>query len=318
MKKMRVLIDAFGGDKAPEEIIKGSRMAADEFEVEITLFGNENKIKKTSDELGVSLEGIKIVNTNEIILPEDEAIEIIKSKKDSSMACGLKALALGEGDVFISAGNSGALLAGASLIVKRKKNIRRIAFAPLVPRLKGSFILIDGGANASCTPEILLQFGIMGFDYAKNKLKIENPRVGLLNIGTEPTKGDALRKDAFELFCKEKDINFIGNIEAREAITKDTVDVVVSDGFTGNIFVKLYEGMAEFLIKKFNKVLLESIKSDISEISEKIKKIKKEIDYSEHGGAPLLGVLRPVFKAHGNSDAKTIKNAIKMALLNAT
>ena len=310
---MKIIVDAFGGDNAPLEIIKGCRMAADEFGYEIVLVGDEQKIKDVGIKNNISFEGISVVHASDIISMEDDPMEIMKSKNGSSMAKGLRMLAVDEGDAFVSAGNSGALCVGATLIVKRIRGVKRCAFAPVVPKSKGFFMLIDSGANVDCRPEMLRQFGVMGSIYMKNVMVVENPRVGLVNIGTEAEKGGELYYEAFKLLEKS-DINFIGNIEARE-IPADGADVVVTDGFTGNIILKFYEGMAKELFGKFKEVLTKNFKSKIAAalIMPEINEMKKHMDYKEYGGAPLIGISKPVFKAHGSSDAKTFKNAIRLA-----
>ena len=310
---MKIIVDAFGGDNAPVEIIKGCRMAADELGYEIILVGDEQKIKSEALKNNVSLDGMTVVYAPDVISMEDAPTDIMKSKNNSSMAKGLRMLSEGEGDAFVSAGNSGALCVGATLVVKRIKGVKRCAFAPVIPKGKGFFMLIDSGANIECRPEMLRQFGVMGSIYMKNVMVIDEPRVALVNIGTEVEKGDELRYEAFKLL-EESDINFIGNIEARD-IPSDYADVVVTDGFTGNIILKFYEGMAKELFGKFKGVLTKSFKNKIaaSIIMPDIKEMKKHMDYKEYGGAPLIGISKPVFKAHGSSDAKTIKNAIRLA-----
>lgn len=310
---MKIIVDAFGGDNAPLEILKASRMAADEFGYEIVLVGDEEVIKEVAEQNNISLNNMTISNASDIITMEDAATDIMKSKNGSSMAKGLRLLAEGAGDAFVSAGNSGALCVGATLIVKRIKGIKRCAFAPVIPGTNGLFMLIDSGANIECRPEMLKQFGVMGYVYMKNIMTIENPRVALLNVGTESTKGDELRFESFKLL-KESNINFIGNIEARD-IMDDQTDVLVCDGFTGNIVLKFYEGMGKSLFGKFGKIFEKSFKNKLaaSILLPDIKEFKKNIDYKEYGGAPLLGISKSVFKAHGNSDAKTFKNAIRLA-----
>jgi phosphate acyltransferase len=310
---MKIIVDAFGGDNAPAEIIKGCRMAVDELGYEIILVGDDQKIRSETLKLGVSLDGITIIDAPDVISMDDAPTDIMKAKNDSSMAQGLRMLAEDTGDAFVSAGNSGALCVGATLIVKRIKGVKRCAFAPVVPKSKGFFMLIDSGANIECRPEMLRQFGVMGSIYMENVMVVEEPRVGLVNIGTETEKGDELRYEAFQLL-KDSDINFIGNIEARE-IPADCADVVVTDGFTGNIILKFYEGMATELFGKFKEILTKNMKNKIaaSIIMPDIKEMKKHMDYKEYGGAPLIGISKPVFKAHGSSDAKTIKNAIRLA-----
>lgn len=311
---MKIIVDAFGGDNAPLEVIKGSRMAVDELGYEIVLVGNEKIIKDEAEKNNISLSGITIVHAPDVISMDDEPMDVMKSKSNSSMSKGLQLLALGEGDAFVSAGNSGALAVGATLKVKRIKGIKRCAFAPVIPKDKGFFMLIDSGANVECRPEMLRQFAVMGYIYMKNVMVVENPRVGLANVGTEKTKGDELRYETFNLLQETKNINFIGNIEARD-IPGDIADVVVADGFTGNIILKLYEGMAKSVFGKIKDIFKKNFKGKLaaSLIMPELKELKKSMDYSEHGGAPLMGISKPVFKAHGSSDAKTFKSAIRIA-----
>ena len=310
---MKVIVDAFGGDNAPQEIIKGAKLAADELGYDIVLVGDEEKIKGEAIKNNVSIENMQIVHAPDVISMGDAPTDILKSKNNSSMAVGLRLLAQGEGDAFVSAGNSGALCVGATLIVKRIKGVKRCAFAPVIPKSNGFFMLIDSGANVECRPEMLKQFGIMGSIYMKNVMTVANPRVGLVNVGTESTKGDELRFEAFNLL-KDSNINFIGNIEARE-IPADCADVVVADGFTGNIILKFYEGMAKEMFSKFKNIFVKSFKNKLASavLMPDIQEMKKHIDYKEYGGAPLIGISKSVFKAHGNSDAKTFKNAIRLA-----
>lgn len=310
---MKIIVDAFGGDNAPQEIIKGAKLATDELGYDIVLVGDEEKIKGEAIKNNVSIENMQIVHASDVISMEDAPTDILKSKNNSSMAVGLRLLAQGEGDAFVSAGNSGALCVGATLIVKRIKGVKRCAFAPVIPKSNGFFMLIDSGANVECRPEMLKQFGIMGSIYMKNVMTVANPRVGLVNVGTESTKGDELRFEAFNLL-KDSNINFIGNIEARE-IPADCADVVVADGFTGNIILKFYEGMAKEMFSKFKNIFVKSFKNKLASavLMPDIQEMKKHIDYKEYGGAPLIGISKSVFKAHGNSDAKTFKNAIRLA-----
>ena len=310
---MKIIVDAFGGDNAPLEIIKASRMACDEFGYEIVLVGDESKIKSVAEKNKISLENILIEHAPDVISMEEHPTEIMKSKVNSSMAQGLRMLSENKGDAFVSAGNSGALCVGATLIVKRIKGIKRCAFAPVIPKSNGFFMLIDSGANIECRPEMLRQFGVMGSVYMKNVMTVANPRVGLVNIGTEKTKGGESLFEAFNLL-ENSDINFIGNIEARD-IPGDVADVVVTDGFTGNVILKFYEGMAKALLGKFKDILTKDFKNKIaaSIIRPDIIEMKKHMDYKGYGGAPLIGISKSVFKAHGNSDAKTFKNAIRLA-----
>lgn len=312
--KNTIIVDAFGGDNAPLEVIKGARAAVDEFGFEILLTGEEVTIRKVAQDNDISLEGIEIFNTTQIITMEDLPSSVVKDKKDSSMAQGLKLLSEGKGTAFVSGGNSGALVVGATLITKRIKGIKRPAFAPVMPKDDGIFMLIDSGANVECRPEMLEQFGIMGSVYMEKVLKVKNPRVGLANVGVEDHKGGTLQHETFTLLESDKMINFVGNIEARD-IPVDAADVIVADGFTGNIILKLYEGVAMTLMEKVKGIFTQNLKTKLaaSLVMPQIKQLKKDLDYSEYGGAPVLGTRYPVYKTHGSADANMFKNAIHFA-----
>lgn len=309
---MKIIVDAFGGDNAPLEILKGCAEAVQELGIEILLTGREDEIRRVAKENEISLAHMDIIDAPDVITMEDHAGEVMKSKKNSSMAEGLRRLAAGEGDAFISAGNSGALVVGSTLIVKRIKGIKRVAFAPLMPKNKGFFMLIDSGANVECKASMLQQFGIMGSIYVEKVMKVKSPRVGLANVGTEDHKGGELQHEAFALL-KQSPVNFIGNIEARD-IPDDAADVVVADGFTGNVILKLYEGVAMTLMNKikgiFTKGLLNKLAAAV--VLSDMKALKKQMDYNEYGGAPIMGASKPVFKAHGSAKAKTFKNALRL------
>lgn len=309
---MRIIVDAFGGDNAPLEIIKGSAEAIKELIVDITLVGDETIIKKVCKEQNIDSGLFKIVHADSVISQEEAGTEVVKSKSDSSMAVGLKLLAAGEGDAFISAGNSGAVCVGATLIVKRIKGISRPGFAPIIPGIAGHFMLMDSGANLECRPEMLRQFGLMGSIYMNRVMGIENPRVGLANVGTEEHKGTEVHQEAYKLL-KNAPLNFIGNVEGRD-VPNDVCDVLVCDGVSGNLILKTYEGVAIALMKKIKGIFTKNLKNKLAAamVMGDIKDLKKQFDYSEHGGAPILGVKKPVFKAHGNADAVTFKNAIKL------
>ncbi len=309
---MKIIVDAFGGDNAPLEIIKGCSLAVEEYGYNIVIVGPRDRIENVANENSISLKNMEIVNADEIITMEDSADSVVKTKKDSSMAVGLKLLSKGEGDAFISAGNSGALVVGATLLVKRIKGIRRCAFAPILPKDEGFFMLIDSGANVECKPEMLYQFGAMGSIYMNKVMGINRPRVGLANVGTEEHKGSELQHSSFKLL-KDSDLNFIGNIEARN-IPIDAADVVVSDGFTGNIILKMYEGVALTLLNKIKELFKKNLKTKLaaSLVISDMKELKKQIDYNEFGGAPIIGISKPVFKAHGSAKAKTFKSALKL------
>lgn len=308
---VKVIVDAFGGDNAPLEVIRGCERAVKELGTEIILTGSESKIKKCAEENGVSLEGMEIVHTDDVFDIHEEPKEIIKSGKNTSMAVGLSLLAEGRGDAFVSAGSTGALVMGATFIVKRIKGIKRIAPSPVMPADKGSFILADAGANTECRPEMIVQFAVMGSAYMEKVMGIKNPKVALLNIGAEETKGRELEIEAYGLLEKSG-LNFLGNIEARE-MPKGEVQVVVTDGFTGNIALKLYEGMGSFFAKKLKWIFSGAGVLGALFSLGKIKQFKKQMDYKEVGGSALLGVKKPVIKAHGSSDATAFFNAVRQA-----
>ncbi len=310
---MKIIVDAFGGDNAPLEVIKGSAMAVENLGVEVMLVGKEETIKKVAEENNISLNCISIKNADTVIDVCEEPTMVIKEKSDCSMAVGLKALSDGEGDAFVSAGSTGALVVGSTFIVKRLKGIKRAALATIMPTQKAPTMLLDVGANSDCRPEMLTQFAIMGSCYMNKIMGIKNPTVGLANIGSEESKGRTLELETYAQL-KTAPVNFIGNVEARE-FPKGACDVVVADGFTGNIMLKLYEGMGSFFSKTLKDMLMTGIRSKLAAvlILGKVKAFKKKMDYSEYGGAPLLGTAKPVIKAHGSSNAKAFYNAIRQA-----
>ena len=307
---MKIIVDAFGGDNAPLEIIKGSAEAVQEHGVDILLTGKESTIREVAAQNNISLDHIEIEDCDEVITMHDAADSVIKTKKNSSMAVGLRLLSEGRGDAFISAGNSGALCVGATLGVKRIKGIKRPAFAPVIPSETGCLMLIDGGANVDCRPEMLRQFAVMGSVYMEKVMKIDNPRVGLANVGSEDHKGTELYRETYAIL-KDSGLNFIGNVEGRD-IPKGVCDVVVCDGFTGNMILKTYEGVASVLMKQIKNMFTGSVKGKLAAglIIKDLKGMKTRFDYNTYGGAPILGSSKPVFKAHGDSKARTIKNAI--------
>lgn len=309
---MKIIVDAFGGDHAPLEVIKGCREAVNKLGVEITLTGDEDIIRKTAQENDIDINGMDIIHTESVIDIHEKPTEILKSRDDCSMALGLKALAEDNGDAFVSAGSSGALVVGATFIAKRIKGIKRAVLAPILPTAKGPVMLVDGGANDDCRPEMLLQFGMMASAYMEKVLGISKPRVGLINIGAEETKGRELEIEAYKLLSGAQ-LNFCGNLEARE-LPKGDFDVAVSDGFTGNVVLKLYEGMGSFFAGEL-KAIYTGVLGKLAALLNygKIKAFKKKMDYKEYGGAVLLGVSKPVIKAHGSSDAKAFFNAIRQA-----
>lgn len=311
---MKIIVDAFGGDNAPLEIIKGCAIAAEEFGVDILLTGKESVIRETAQKNQISLNRIEIADCSEVITMEDEANAVLKTKKDSSMAVGLRLLNEGKGDAFISAGNSGALCVGATLALKRIKGIKRAAFAPVLPSETGFFMLLDGGANVDCRPEMLYQFALMGSVYMEKVMHVSNPRVGLANVGVEEHKGTDLYKEAYQLL-KDSSLNFIGNVEGRD-IPKGVCDVVVCDGFAGNMILKTYEGVAITLMKKMKHMFTDSVKGKMAAalVMKDLKELKEKFNYNAYGGAPILGASKPVFKAHGDSKAVTLRNAIKLSI----
>ena len=319
---MKILLDAMGGDNAPDANIKGAVSAINEVEAEVVLIGKEDVIRsKIKEFYGKEVEEIsprlKIHNATETIEMEDVPTVAIRHKKDSSMVVGFKMLKEGEGDVFISAGNSGALLTGATLIVGRIKGIDRPALAGILPAYKSRLLLIDAGSNTNCKPINLLQFAQMSTIYLKNTYGIENPAIGLLNIGTEETKGNDLVKESYKLLKENSEklgINFVGNVEGRDAFS-GKIDAIVTDGFTGNVFLKTTEGLGKFVKRTLTESLTHNILSKILAIPAlpSIKKFSKTMDYKSYGGALFLGVKKPVVKAHGSSDAVLFEYTIIQA-----
>ena len=319
---MNILLDAMGGDNAPDANIKGTIKAINQIKADVTLIGKEeiirSKIKEFSGkEVEEISERIKIKNATETIEMEDQPTVAIKHKKDSSMVVGFKMLKEGEGDVFISAGNSGALLAGATLLVGRIKGIDRPALAGILPAYKSQLLLIDSGSNTNCKPINLLQFAQMSTIYLRNTFGIKHPAIGLLNIGTEETKGNELVKESYQLLkekSKELDINFVGNVEGRDAFSGE-IDAIVTDGFTGNVFLKTTEGLGRFVKKTLSESLTQNIISKICTVPclPAINRFKKTMDYKSYGGALFLGVKKPVVKAQGSSDEELFEFTIKQA-----
>ena len=320
---MTIILDAMGGDNAPDAVIKGTVNAINKIEGEVLLVGNEeiinSRVKELYGKKNISeiSEKIKIYHTTETIEMEDTPTVAIKHKKDSSMVVGFRLLKEGKGDVFISAGNSGALLAGATLLIGRIKGIDRPALAGILPAYKSRLLLIDAGSNTNCRPLNLLQFAQMSTIYLRNTFNIESPRIGLLNIGTEETKGNELMKESYKLLkekSEEYGINFIGNIEGRDAFSGE-VDAVVTDGFTGNIFLKAIEGLGKLVKRSLSESLKQNLLSKIAAIPTlpAIKRFSKMVDYKEYGGALFLGVKKPVVKAHGSSDEKLFEYTIIQA-----
>lgn len=311
---MKIIIDAFGGDNAPLEIIKGSELSVKELGAQIILTGKETEIRRVAKENNISLDNIEIEDCDEVITMEDDPLAVRKTKKNSSMAVGFRLLNEGRGDAFISCGNSGALCVGATTLAGRIKGIKRTAFAPVLPSENGFFMLLDGGANVDARPEMLFQFALMGSVYMEKVMKVQNPRIGLANVGTEEHKGTELYRETYSIL-KDSNLNFIGNVEGRD-IPKGICDVVVCDGFTGNLILKTYEGVAITLMKKIKHMFADSTKGKLAAVltMKDIKELKAKFDYNKYGGAPILGSSKPVFKAHGDSKAVTLKNAVELSM----
>ena len=318
---MRIILDAMGGDHAPQAPVIGALQAAKDFGAHIILVGKGDEILSVMRSQGYNdlPEGIEIAHADEVVDMHDDPATVVRKRKNSSMMIGLKMLADGLGDAFVSAGSTGALLTGATLLVKRVKGIRRAAMGPTMPnKTGGKTVILDCGANAECTPEFLLQFGLVGSIYAKKCLGVENPKIGLLNIGTEDSKGTPLQKEAYALLKEAGDkgiINFVGNTEARD-VPMGAVDVIVCDGFAGNVLLKSIEGTAMFMGSLVSRMFKKNIISKLAAalVMKDIKAFKKMLDYREIGGTPFLGIRKPVIKAHGSSDALAFRNAVRQAM----
>ena len=323
---MKIILDAMGGDHAPEAPVLGAIEAAKLYQAQITLVGKGEEILGVMRKHGINdlPDGMEIANADDVVDMHDDPASVIHKRKNSSMVIGLKMLSDGLGDAFISAGSTGALLTGATLLVKRVKGIRRAAMGPAMPnKAGGKTVILDCGANAECTPEFLLQFGLVGSLYAKKSLGVENPKVGLLNIGTEDSKGTPLQKKAYGLLKQAGEqglINFIGNVEGRDVLLGE-VDVVVCDGFSGNVLLKSIEGTAYFMGSLMkNKIFKRNLLSKIGYLFCKsgVDEVMKMMDYREIGGTEFLGIRKPVIKAHGSSDALAFRNAVHQAQVAAS
>lgn len=311
---MKILIDAMSGDNAPLEMIRGAEWAKREFkDHQIMLVGDENVISDVAVKNDIDIEGIEIIHSSSVITMEDNPLSVVRDKRDSSMGVGLKALSKDEVDAFVSAGNTGALLTGATITVRRINGINRAAIASILP-LTTPVLLMDSGANLTVSSDNIIQFAFMGSKYMEKIYGIDRPRIGQLNNGTEYNKGNALQVESYQILS-ESGLNFVGNVEAKE-VPFSACDVLVTDGFTGNVFLKSVEGMGKFLLGTLKDVLTTNLVTKVSTLTmkEKIKDMKKRFDSTEHGGAPLLGISKPVIKAHGSSNAKAIKNAVRQAI----
>ena len=315
---MKIIVDAMGGDNAPLAPVQGAVQAAREYGVEIVLVGRQEEIEKVLKENSLTLpEGVTIRHASEVVEMCDDPAKAWRQKKDSSMTVGLTMVKDGEGDAFVCAGSTGALLSGATLVTKRIKGIRRAALAPVIPTGNGGSILVDCGANAECPPEYLLQFAYMGSYYAEKALGRANPKVALLNIGVEPTKGTSLQTTVYPMLQEAAEagrINFVGNIEAREAM-EGAVDVIVCDGYSGNIMLKTMEGTGKVMSREMKKMFKKNIFTKLAAlmVSGGLKEFKRMMNPDEVGGTPLLGIAKPVVKAHGSSNGYAFKNAIRQA-----
>ena len=313
---MKIILDAMGGDNAPQAVVQGALEAHAQCGADIVLVGREEAIRACLT--GPMPEGVEIVNATEVVEMCDDPATAFKRKKDSSLTVGLTMLKNGEGDAFISAGSTGALLAGATLLVKRIRGVRRAAMGPVIPTATGHAILCDCGANADCTPEYLLQFAYMGSYYARTMLGIAAPRVGLLSNGTEDHKGSELQHETFPLL-KAADaagrIRFVGNVEASQVFSGD-VDVVVTDGFTGNVLLKGIEGSIKYMTRQLKGIFMKNFKTKMAALAirDEFHALKASLDPNEVGGTAMLGISKPVIKAHGSSDARAIYNAIRQAI----
>ena len=314
---MKIIVDAMGGDNAPLEIVRGALDANRNHGVEIILVGRTAEVLKAVEACGQKSlpAGVEIKDAKEVVEIADDPAMAFKQKPDSSLTVGLNLLKDGAGDAFVSAGSTGALLSGATLVVKRIRGIRRAAMGPQIPTAGGRAVLCDCGANAECTPEYLLQFAYLGSYYAQRVMGIEKPRVGLLNIGAEEEKGDTLRHETYALLKEAGEagrIHFIGNVEANEAMM-GTADVIVTDGFTGNVMLKTMEGVGKFLLKSLKEMFRTKTKLAAGLVKGDLGQMKKLLDPSEVGGTPFLGIQKPVIKAHGGSNARAIENAVLRA-----
>ncbi len=311
---MKLILDAMGGDNAPLEIVKGAALAVKEYpDIELILVGQEAAIKEIFQRDGLSMERITIMDAAQTITMEDLPSAVVMSKKNSSMSVGLRALAEGEGDAFISAGNTGALMTGATMLVKCHEGIRRGAIGTILP-MERPMILIDSGSNVTVTPENLREFAILGTAYMELIFGIKSSRVGLLNNGTEEHKGTPVVAEAYKLLSSTEGINFVGNIEGKD-IPFGCCDVLVTDGFTGNIVLKTIEGLSKFLLGKLKGMYKKNTVTMLSAamVKKELASLKASFDSREYGGAPFLGISKPVFKAHGSSDAVAVKNAVRQA-----
>ena len=312
---MKIVVDGMGGDRGSEEVLKGISLALKEMpDMDITVVGKEEKLNTIIDRLKIDRNRLEVVNATEVVEMDDDPVQAVRKKKDSSLNVGLELVKSGLGDAFVSAGNTGAHISASQLKLRRIKGVLRPAIATVFPCKKGNFVFMDMGANADTKSEFINQFATMGSVFAKEILKKENPTVGLLNIGSEEGKGNEVTREAFDLLVDNPSINFVGNIESRDMMSGD-IDVIVTDGFTGNMVLKTAEGVATFIFDVLKEEIQKSFFAKIGFLFMKkaLKKMKNKMDSSEYGGALFLGLNGISIKAHGNSDALAFKNAIKVA-----
>ena len=310
---MRIIVDVMGGDNAPEELVKGAFSASKLYEADYTMVGDKEAIEAVAKRNGLDLSAFEIVDAKGVVEMTDDPITVGRKKSDSSMVVGLRMLADGKGDAFVSTGNTGALFTAATLIVRRLKGIKRAGIGTVLP-LNNPILLLDSGANVTVTPEYLEDFAMMGSAYMKKAFGIENPRVGLLNNGSEECKGTELQVNTYGLLSKSENINFVGNIEANK-LPFDACDVLVTDGFSGNILLKSVEGVGKLMLGAMKGLFYKTPMTKVAGLMVKkhVGELKKKFDPAEHGGAPILGLNKPIIKAHGNSNAKAFENAIRQA-----
>ncbi len=317
---MRIVVDAMGGDHAPDAAALGAIEAAKEFGVDVVLIGRGEEILECLKRNGIETlpQGVEIAHADDVVEMHDDPASVVKTRKESSMVKGLRMVADGQADAMISAGSTGALLSAATLVVKRVKGIRRAAMCPVIPTKRGNAVLIDCGANAECTPEFLLQFAFMGAYCAKKLLGVKQPRVALLNIGAEDTKGTSLQKETYALLQKASDagyLHFVGNVEAR-GVPLGEADVVVADGFSGNVLLKSIEGTALFMASMVKDIFMKNLATKLCALvcGKGVRAMKNKMDYREVGGTMFVGLTKPVIKAHGSSDARAFRSAVRQAV----
>lgn len=311
---MKIIVDTMGSDKGPDELVQGALDAVSEYDIEVILVGDELAIKSKLKGSDYDRDRVKIVGTTDLITNEDDPVRAIRRKKDASMVVAANLLSEGKADGMISTGNTGGLLAAGLFIVGRIPGIDRAAISVLYPTINGFSLLLDSGANVDARPEMLEQFALMGSIYMERIMEKANPTVGLINIGVEEAKGNKLTKDTYKLLEKT-DLNFVGNVEARD-LPKGQVDVLIADGFVGNIVLKLTEGMAISIMAMLKEKFMKNLKTKLAAglLKSELVELKEFMDYREYGGAPLLGIKKPMVKAHGSSDSLAFKNGIKQLI----